>query len=81
MNDMAVADDIALLLNPTNLTRVLWQLDALKLESGKVGLEINVQKIEQTWLNTVQTEIYLYKTACSRLVEGLSQACSRLVKG
>ena len=41
---------------------------------------------------TVQTEIYLYKTACRRLVarlqmashklvESLSQACSRLVKG
>ena len=51
MNDMAVADDIALLLNPTNLTRVLWQLDALKLESGKVGLEINVQKTEQLRLD------------------------------
>ena len=49
INDLAFVDDTALLENDSiNAQR---QLDSLKTEAGKVGLEINVQKTEQMWLN------------------------------
>ena len=49
VNDLTFADDIALLENDS--TQAQRQLDALELEAGKVGLEINVQKTEQMRLN------------------------------
>ena len=49
VNDLAFADDIALLENDS--IHAQRQLDSLKTEAGKVGLEINVQKTEQMRLN------------------------------
>ena len=49
VNDLAFADDIALLEN--NSTQAQRQLDKLEHEAKKVGLEINVQKTEQMRLN------------------------------
>ena len=49
LNDLAFADDIALLENDT--TRAQQQLDALRISASKVGLEINVAKTEQMRLN------------------------------
>ena len=49
VNDLAFADDIALLENDS--IQAQRQLDSLKTEAGKVGLEINVQKTEQMRLN------------------------------
>jgi hypothetical protein len=49
INDLAFADDIALLEN--DHSRAQKQLDALKLEASNVGLEINVKKTEQMRLN------------------------------
>ena len=44
VNDLAFADDIALLENDS--IHAQRQLDSLKTEAGKVGIEINVQKTE-----------------------------------
>ena len=44
VNDLAFADDIALLENDS--IQAQRQLDSLKTEAGKVGLEINAQKTE-----------------------------------
>ena len=49
VNDLALADDNALLDN--NSIQTQRPLDLLESESGKVGLEINVQKTEQILLN------------------------------
>ena len=49
VNDLAFADDIALLENTAAQSQ--GQLDAIKQEAGKVGLEINIKKTEQMRLN------------------------------
>ena len=49
VNDLGFADDIALLENDS--IHAQRQIDSLKTEAGKVGLEINVQKTEQMRLN------------------------------
>ena len=49
LNDLDFADDIALL--ESDMTRSQQQLDAHKVNAGKVGLEINVKKTEQMRLN------------------------------
>lgn len=49
MNDLAFADDIALLAN--DVTQSQRQLDALRHQASTVGLEINIKKTEQMRLN------------------------------
>ena len=44
LNDLTFIDDIALLENDS--IQAQRQIDALKLEAGKVDLEINLQKTE-----------------------------------
>ena len=54
LNDLAFADDIALLENSAD--RSQQQLDAFRINSGKVGLEINIPKTEQMRRNLPSTE-------------------------
>ena len=53
INDLAFADDIALLENDSTQSQL--QLDSLKTAASKVGLEINVKKTEQLRLNQSTT--------------------------
>jgi exonuclease III len=53
VNDLAFADDIALLEN--DASRAQGQLDALRTQAASVGLEINIKKTEQMRLN-LQTD-------------------------
>ena len=53
INDLAFADDLALLENHSTQSQL--QLDSLKAEASAVGLEINVKKTEQLRLNQSTT--------------------------